>query len=208
MSEIEESENGILVDFNSNDTFSKIKSAVEAEPIEDIKPKPKRKPSKKDIIAEAVEAEPIEDIKPKPKRKPTKKIIVEPVETFEDIEDIKPKAKATRKPKKEIIIEDLTPVIEPVEDIKPVEKNIKTLEQVDCGKCGKQMTKTTLRYHHEKTCPGEKVNKEELPVKKRIIKEKVVEIPKVEKSNLYKDRLNEQIKLKKESMKKLASNIA
>ena len=53
---------------------------------------------------------------------PTKKITVEPVETFEDIEDIKPKAKATRKPKKEIIIEDLTPVIEPVEDIKPVEK--------------------------------------------------------------------------------------
>jgi hypothetical protein len=147
MSEIEESENGILVDFNSNDTFSKIKSAVEAEPIED-KPKPKRKP-KKDIIAEAVEAEPIED-KPKPKlKRSTKKIIVEPVETvetFEDIEDIKPKAKATRKPKKEIIIEDLTPVIEPVEDIKPVEKkNIKTLEQVDCGKCGKQMTKTTLR---------------------------------------------------------------
>ena len=70
------------------------------------------------------------------------------------------------------------------------------------------MTKTTLRYHHDKTCPGEKVNKEELPVKKRIIKEKAVEIPKVEKSNLYKDRLNEQIKLKKESMKKLASNIA
>ena len=72
------------------------------------------------------------------------------------------------------------------------------------------MTKTTLRYHHETTCPGEKINKEELPVKKRIMKEKekVVEIPKVEKSNLYKDRLNEQIKLKKESMKKLASNIA
>ena len=70
------------------------------------------------------------------------------------------------------------------------------------------MTKTTLRYHHEKTCPDEKINKEELPVKKRIIKEKVIEIPKVEKSNLYKDRLNEQIKLKKESMKKLASNIA
>ena len=209
MSEIEESENGILVDFNNNDTFSKIKSVVED--IED-KPKPKRKSTKKDIIVEPVEEEAIE--KPKLKRTTKKNIIVEPVEpieTFEDIEDIKPKAKPKRKPKKEIIIEDLTPVIEPVEDIKPVEKkNIKTLEQVDCGKCGKQMTKTTLRYHHEKTCPGEKINKEELPVKKRIIKEKekAVEIPKVEKSNLYKDRLNEQIKLKKESMKKLASNIA
>ena len=205
MSEIEESENGILVDFNNNDTFSKIKSVVEG--IED-KPKPKRKSTKKDIIVE-----PVEEAIKKPKLKRTTKtsIIVEPVEPIETFEDIKPKAKPKRKPKKEIIIEDLTPVIEPVEDIKPVEKkNIKTLEQVDCGKCGKQMTKTTLRYHHEKTCPGEKINKEELPVKKRIIKEKekVVEIPKVEKSNLYKDRLNEQIKLKKESMKKLASNIA
>ena len=41
---------------------------------------------------------------------------------------------------------------------------------VDCEKCGKQMTKTTLRYHHDKTCPGEKVNKEELPVKKELLK--------------------------------------
>ena len=197
---------GILVDFNSNDTFSKIKSVVEAEPIEEeVIPKPKRKPSKKDITAEPVEAEPVED---KPKlRRSTKKIIVEPVEPepVEDIEDIKPKAKAKRKPKKEIIVEDLTPVIEPVAEVK---KNIKTLEQVDCPKCDKPMTKTTLRYHHDKTCPGEKVNREDIPVKKRTIKEKVVEVPKVEKSTLYKDRLNEQIKLKKEHIKKLASHIA
>ena len=179
---------GILVDFNSNDTFSKIKSAVEAEPVEaepvEPKPKPKRKPSTKKIIVEPVEPEPVEP---------------EPV----DIEDIKPKAKAKRKPKKEIIIEDLTP--EPVVEVK---KNIKTIEQVDCPKCEKPMTKTTLRYHHEKSCPGEKVNREDIPVKKRVIKEKVVEVPKVEKSTLYKDRLNEQIKLKKEHIKKLASHIA
>ena len=198
---------GILVDFNSNDTFSKIKSVVEAEPIEEeVKPKPKRKPSKKDITAEPVEAEPVED---KPKlRRSTKKIIVEPVEPepVEDIEDIKPKAK--RKPKKEIIVEDLTPVIEPVAEVK---KNIKTLEQVDCPKCDKPMTKTTLRYHHEKTCPGEKVNKEQLPVKKRIIKDKVnpeVIEPKPDKATTYKERLNEHIKIKTESIKKLASNIA
>ena len=69
------------------------------------------------------------------------------------------------------------------------------------------MTKTTLRYHHDKSCPGEKINREDIPVKKRVIKEKVVEVPKVEKSTLYKDRLNEQIKLKKENIKKLASHI-
>ena len=75
MSEVEELQNEIIVDFNNNDTFSKIKNQVQE--IED-KPKPKRK-STKQIIAEQVEvveaveaAEPIEDIediKPKPKRK-------------------------------------------------------------------------------------------------------------------------------------------
>ena len=114
-----ESEEGILVDFNSNDTFSKIKSVVEAESVE-LKPKPKRKPSKKDITDEPVEAEPVED---KPKlRRSTKKIIVEPVEPeLVDIEDIKPKPKAKRKPKKEIIVEDLTATVEelpaPVEEL-------------------------------------------------------------------------------------------
>ena len=82
---------------------------------------------------------------------------------------------------------------------------------VDCEKCGKQMTKTTLRYHHDKTCPGEKVNKEELPVKKRVVKDKtppeVIE-PKPDKAITYKDRLNQQIQIKKESIKKLATNIA
>ena len=82
---------------------------------------------------------------------------------------------------------------------------------VDCEKCGKQMTKTTLRYHHDKTCPGEKVNKEELPVKKRVVKDKIPPVviePKPDKATTYKDRLNEQIKIKKESIKKLATNIA
>ena len=201
-----ESEGGILVDFNANDTFSKIKSAVEAEPIEaePVEPKPKRKPSTKKIIVEPVEDEPVEDIKPKPKRKPSTKKIIE-AEPVEDIEDIKPKPKPKRKPSK-IIVEDLKP--EPVVIVEEApKKNIKTLEQIDCPKCEKPMTKTTLRYHHDKTCPGEKVNREDIPVKKRAIKEKVVEIPKVEKST-YKDRLNEQIKIKKEHIKKLATQIA
>ena len=86
---------------------------------------------------------------------------------------------------------------------------MKTLEMVDCEKCGKQMTKTTLRYHHDKTCPGEKVNKEKLPVKKRVVKDKEQQPLIVEpKPTTYRDRLNEQIKIKKEYIKKLATNIA
>ena len=201
---------GILVDFNSNDTFSKIKSVVEAESVE-LKPKPKRKPSKKDITDEPVEAEPVED---KPKlRRSTKKIIVEPVEPeLVDIEDIKPKPKAKRKPKKEIIVEDLTAPVEelpaPVEELP--KKNIKTLEQVECPKCEKPMTKTTLRYHHDKSCSGEKINREDIPVKKRVVKDKIPEViePKLDKSALYRDRLNQQMKIKKEAIKKLATHIA
>ena len=185
---------GIVVDFNANDTFSKIKSVVEAEPVE---PKAKRKPSTKKIIVEAVEAEPVE---PKPKRKPSTKKIIE-AEPVEDIEDIKPKAK--RKPKKEIIVEDLTPA--PVEETpEPVEKkNIKTLEQVDCPKCEKPMTKTTLRYHHDKSCPGEKIKREDIPVKKRVSKpvENIVVNP-------YKELINEHMRMKKDSIKKLANHIA
>ena len=82
---------------------------------------------------------------------------------------------------------------------------------VDCEKCGKQMTKTTLRYHHDKTCPGGKVNKEEKPVKKRVVKDKtppeVIE-PKLDKSAIYRERLTQQMKIKKEAIKKLATNIA
>ena len=201
---------GILVDFNSNDTFSKIKSVVEAESVE-LKPKPKRKPSKKDITAEPVEAEPVED---KPKlRRSTKKIIVEPVEPeLVDIEDIKPKPKAKRKPKKEIIVEDLTAAVEelpaPVKELP--KKNIKTLEQVECPKCEKPMTKTTLRYHHDKSCSGEKINREDIPVKKRVVKDKIPEViePKLDKSALYRERLNQQMKIKKEAIKKLATHIA
>ena len=61
------------------------------------------------------------------------------------------------------------------------------------------MAKTTLRYHHDKTCPGEKVNKEQLPVKKRIVKDKTPEViePKPDKAITYKDILNEQIKIKR-----------
>ena len=212
MSDIEEPQNEIIVDFNNNDTFDKIKNQVEND-----EPKPKRKSTKKIIADQAGSVETVEeDIKPKPKRKPKAKEPAEPVEVFEDIEDIKPKAKPKRKPSK-IIVEDLKPEPTPVEvkpEPTPVEevpkKNIKTLEHVECPKCEKPLTQKTLRYHHDKTCPGEKVNKSELPVKKRIIKEKVPDViePKPEKSTTYRDKLNEQIKIKKESMKKLASNIA
>ena len=37
---------------------------------------------------------------------------------------------------------------------KPEKKNIKTVELVQCPKCGKKLTQRTLKYSHESVCPG------------------------------------------------------
>ena len=84
-------------------------------------------------------------------------------------------------------------------------KNINTLELVECDKCKKQMTKNTLRYHHEKSCPGKPIDTQALPVKRRKPKE---ETNKEEKQPTYRDKLNERILNKKESFGKLALQIA
>ena len=99
-----------------------------------MKPKAKRASNKNNII--------VEDVKP---------VIEETIHPVEEppVEEVKPKAKRASK-NNNIIIEDIKPVIEEVE-------NIKTLELVQCEKCNKQMTKTTLRYHHK--CPGQPVDK-------------------------------------------------
>ena len=99
-----------------------------------------------------------------------------------------------------------------IEDIKQVEKpkNIKTVELVQCDKCNKQMTKNTLRYHHEKSCPGKPIDTQSLPVKRRT---KPTEAPKVENSEVnkqptYRDKLNERNLKRKETFSKLALQTA
>ena len=209
--------------------FNLVKREINNEESKEIKPKAKRA-SKKIIVedikpVEPVETvEPVEDIeelkpKPKPKRE-SKKNIVQPIEEVEEpiqpVEEvIKPKPKRTSKKNINIIVEDIKPV-ELVEDIKPVveiedieeiPKNIKTLEMVQCEKCNKQMTKNTLRYHHDKNCKGKPIDKK-LPVKRRIKQEPKVE-PKIEaKQPTYRDKLNECLKKKSESISKLALQIA
>ena len=82
---------------------------------------------------------------------------------------VKPKRKA--QPKK-IKVKEIEEVKEQIPNNIPEEEpknKVKTLEQVKCDTCEKDMTKRTLRYHHK--CPGEVIKREEIPVKKRVKKE-------------------------------------
>ena len=175
------------------DEFEQVKEAVEKE-------------------EEEQQPEIIEEPQPKPKRKPaTKKTITDPVveETQNEIiEEPKPKRKpATKK---------INVKVEPVIEEKPVEIiEEKKDDLVNCPKCEKQMTKRTLRYNH-KTCPGMKVIRDEIPVKKRekpqVVNDKPIYIPEEIIENEVKkriqDKLTQKIRLKEEKIKKLSSFIA
>ena len=70
------------------------------------------------------------------------------------------------------------------------------------------MTKTTLRYHHDKNCPGRPFDKKALPMKRRIKKQETSE-PKFEaKKPTDHDKLADLFKKRSESSSKLALQIA
>ena len=156
-----------------------------------------------------------------------------PPEDVKPMEVEKPKPKRKPAPKKAKVVEEEAPVIETVvEEVKaePVveqpPKKIKTLELVKCEKCGKEMTKRTLRYDHDKTCKGAPIKREDIPVQKRVkklaspkqtpaavatipapssIPEHVIER---EVNKRIQDRLLQKVRVKEEKIKKLAALIA
>lgn len=95
-------------------------------------------------------------------------VAVEP-STAEPVVAVKKRAPRARtvKPKKdlepvqeeipvEVKVEEPPPpppavVEEPVEE--PPKKNVKTVELVECEKCGKKLTQRTLKYSHPAVCP-------------------------------------------------------
>jgi hypothetical protein len=143
----------------------------------------------------------------------------------EVVEEVKPKPK--RKPAVKKVKEEVAVVVEqPQEEPKEEPKKTKTVELVKCDKCGKEMTKRTLRYDHEKTCSGVKIEREKIPVKRRTpVKKEVDEKETVETKinipeeiieqevkkriqNSVQDRIHQRMKVKEEKIKKLASQIA
>ena len=75
------------------------------------------------------------------------------------------------------------------------------------------LTKRTLRYNH-KTCPGKKIDRNGIPVKKRekTVVEKNISIPEeiIEKeiNKRIQDKLLQKIRVKEEKIKKLSSQFA
>jgi hypothetical protein len=95
---------------------------------------------------------------------------VEPIETVEPVETVETVApteqvviKKTRAPrvKKEVekpppppVVEEPDTIINNVVEEEPVNKNIKTVELVQCPKCNKKLTQRTLKYSHDAVCPA------------------------------------------------------
>ena len=108
--------------------------------------------------------------------------------------------------------------------VEETEKKVKTLELVNCDKCNKEMTKRTLSYDHTKTCKGAPINREDIPVQKRVkppTAPKVVEQPalvipndiieqeiKKRIQSSVQERMQMKMKQKEERIKKLAERIA
>ena len=134
--------------------------------------------------------------------------------TPDEVKEVKVKPKRKAQPKK-IKVQEIEEVKEQIPNNIPEEEpknKVKTLEQVKCDTCEKDMTKRTLRYHHK--CPGEVIKREEIPVKKRVKKEtspkpkeetKAPEKPAL--TNTYQERLQKALEKRSETMQKLASQI-
>jgi hypothetical protein len=151
---------------------------IEPDIIESSEPvimKPKRKPKNK-----------LETIKEKPEQIIVSFEVSKPV-----IEEVKP------------IIEEVKPIeVKPIEEDKPVEKNIKITELVECPDCHKKMTKKSLKYSHKQNCITHKQSEPIEKKPKQHEKPKHIEIPitgkpcmvPTEPVNHRLNRMNERVK--------------
>ena len=102
--------------------------------------------------AESVEpeasAEPVAVAETKKKRAPRARSVKpkkrEPVEVIEE---------ETPQPAEPVVEIVQAPIVVEEAEEKP-KKQVKTLELVECEKCGKKLTQRTLKYSHQPVCPG------------------------------------------------------
>jgi hypothetical protein len=94
------------------------------------------------------------------------------------------------------------------------QKKIKTVELVKCNNCEKELTERTLRYTHPKMCAGQKIDRNEIPVKRRIKKQEqenitpiINNIPEEVIINHIRKEREKKKQEKEEKIKKLVSAI-
>ena len=104
------------------------------------------------------------------------------------------------------------PVIESVIEEKQLPlKKIKTVELVNCDKCGKEMTMRSLRYTHEKSCTGKKIVRDEVPVKRQTRPKaatKTIDTQEDLLKNHFQKLKEEKVRKHQEKITKLISKIA
>jgi hypothetical protein len=177
-----------------------------SEPIDLIEPVVMKKPRAKSTRPKKSEVEPIVEQEIQPvvvvvKEEP------EPVVVKEEPEPVVVK----EEPEPVIQKEEAEPVVEQQEveaDVKPKKKgSYKTLELVECPKCGKKLTERTLKYSHASKCPKNEEVQSNMQV--AVNPREAVEHIKVSKDiepavSAYAQRLK-KIKEKQESFKNLAT---
>ena len=106
--------------------------------------------------------------------------LLQPIEPVEKVVMKRPKTSRTKKtikeeqnkeePERETQLINDTVKEEPLKEEpakeEPIKKNIKTVELVECPKCGKKLTKRTLNYSHMAVCPSNG----DRPQKKNVVK--------------------------------------
>lgn len=139
-------------------------------------------------------------------------------QAIETVEEVKPKTKRKTPTKTAKVIEENIPVpestpelpVEPVVETK--EKKIRTVELYKCDKCNKELTQRALRYTHPKFCPGEEINRNNVPVKRQAKTSKIDDnVSKIKPDiieNQFKIIKENKIKERQDKISKLVSNIA
>jgi hypothetical protein len=175
-----------------------------AEPIDPIEPVVMKKPRAKSTRPKKSGIEPIVEQEIQPvvvKEEP------EPVVVKEEPEPVVVK----EEPEPVVVKEEAAPVVEQQEveaDVKPKKKgSYKTLELVECPKCGKKLTERTLKYSHASKCSKNEDLQNNMQV--AVNPKEPVEHIKVSKDlepavSAYAQRLK-KIKEKQESFKNLAT---
>lgn len=201
-----------VIDLENNDTVAEVEPIKYEEVVEKIDENPT------EPVEVVIPSDPVVMKKTRARpSKPKKDTVIDL--TPEAIEEVKPKSDTIIDLTPEVVeevklnvVEEVKPevvILEPKPEDKKVEnKNVKTVELVECPKCGKKLTERTLKYSHANKCPKNE-NKQEEPNKKVKTQHEAKPITQISEDihpmvSAYTQRIN-KIKEKQEKFRNLAT---